>query len=442
MQITLQAYLNGEWHDAAEVVLTEPDEGISGASKLGYDVDYWAEFASVDAMDNPVIDRRALSVRFPVDMSHHILESWPAYLLDMLPQGVARTRIAQDLGLRPDNPAVEIHLLRRAGGAPIGNIRIKEAWEDEQERIAGIQCPPLTDEDILTKSEKFLDVVDRFTYLASGSSGVQGEWPKALMTRSGVDGLWYPDPFVDTNDGIEHVIVKLLKSTADSDRNILEAEAPYLELARDFGLDCAAPLQYAPGVLIMPRFDREMRDGQVLLHGQESFTSCLGLAAFGARQKHEDYLAIIDEFSDDPVADRIEYLRRDVLNIAAGNPDNHGRNTALKRHADGGVRLAPLFDFAPMRLSDASIIRQSRWECLDAKDPDGDWNGVCEAVACEGLSADEVRDVLFDTLPKLRGLREKAQELSIPEEVIQRAFNPERVIKSIEEMDSEPPCQP
>jgi serine/threonine-protein kinase HipA len=441
MDLTLQIYVDGYWHDAAQVGFERPEQGISSPASVSYDVNYWADLSSVDAQEGLVIDRRALSLRYPVDMNLHLSDKWPAWLLDIMPQGVARTRIAQDAGLRGDSPALDIRLLQRAGGAPIGNMRIKEAFEDEQERIANAQCPPLTDEDIHTCSEKFLDVVDRFAYLASGSSGVQGEWPKALMTRSARDGFWYPDPFVATEDGIEHAIIKLLKSSSDKDRLILEAEAPYLELARDFGLNCAAALIYEPGVLIMPRFDREVEDGNVRLHGQESMTSALGIADFGVPKKHEDYLEVIDLYSDNPVADRIEYLLRDVLNMAAGNPDNHGRNTAMQRPARGGVKLAPLFDFAPMRLSDAGIARQTRWRCLHGQDLGTDWSAVCEAVACDGLSTDQVREELIGVLPQLRVLRETAERLGVPHQVIERAINPEQMITAIESLE-EYQCQP
>ena len=440
MDISVQIHLDGEWHDAAVVELREPDRGHRGESSTSYEVDYWTTWA-VSPGDMEPIDRRALSVRYPAGVAHFNEKTWPSWLLDLLPQGAARQRIARTEGLRADDPAVEVRLLLRAAGAPIGNLRIREAWEAEQDRLDKEECRGLTDNDIAGKTDDLLDIVDRFAHLASGSSGVQGEWPKALMTRSGKDGLWYPDPFVETQDGTEHVILKLLKSTSDTDRLILEAEAPYLELARWFGLNCAAPLRYHDNVLIMPRFDRELRDGRVYLHGQESLTSALGVSEFGAPIRHEDALEVIAEVSDEPAADRLEYLTRDVLNLAAGNPDNHGRNTALQKRAEGGVRLSPLFDFAPMRLSDAGIARQSRWACLDGDDRRGDWRLVCEAVAGDGLSADAVRKHLVGLLPKLRTLPTQALTLGVPERVVERCIQPATIIERIEAME-DPACQP
>lgn len=438
MEFTVQTHVDGEWRDAAVISLNDPGRGITGRTVVSYETDYWADLACVDAMDAPVTDRRAVSVRYPVDVDFQPSDSWPAWLLDMMPQGPARVRIAHEEGFRADDPAVEIRLLMRAGGSPIGNLRIREAYQEEWGRLSGLNCPPLSSTDIETGTDLFLDVINRFSLAASGSSGVQGEWPKALLTRSARDGFWYPDPFVPTGEGAEHVIVKLLKSSGDNDRLILASEAPYLEIARAFGLKVAAPLRYNPGVLIIPRFDREVADGEVRLHGQESLTSALGVPAFGIPRAHEEYLRVIRDFSEDPAADSLEYLMRDVLNLACGNPDNHGRNSALSRPAGGGVRLSPLFDFAPMRLSDAGIARQSRWDCLGIEDPRGDWSKVCEAVACDGLSREDVARALIDTLPFLRDLRDIASSLGVKPEVIERAINPEPLIAAIERLEDRP----
>lgn len=435
-KLTVQTFVDGEWTDAAEVAFDAPERGIAGASKTAYDDTYFFDRAAIDAVDSEVVDRRALSVRLPVNLESVRLKSWPAWVLDIMPQGVARQRLAQEIGMRPDDPAADSRLLRLAGGAPIGNLRIKEAWQDEQQRLDGVDCPPLTDEDIATRSDRFVDVVNRFAVLASGSSGVQGEWPKALMTKRMADGFWYPDPFVSTQDGIEHIIVKLLRSNTHEDGLIIAAEAPYLQVAKAFGLVVAAPLEYSNGVLRIPRFDREAVDGTVRLHGQESLVSALGVAEFGYRGHHEDYLALIREFSDDPVADTIEYVLRDVLNAAMGNPDNHGRNSALAKHADGGIRLSPLFDFAPMTLSVTGVGRSTRWRCLQGRDIEGHWDAVCEAAAFDGLPPETIKAALLERVAFLRELPRIAAQAGVEREVIDRACrNSGFVAESVEKLE-------
>lgn len=57
-----------------------------------------------------------------------------------------------------------------------------------------------------------------------------------------------------------------------------------------------------------------------------------------------------------------EYVWRDLLNLALGNRDNHGRNMAILKDADGTIRLAPIFDVGPTFLDARSITRVLRWE--------------------------------------------------------------------------------
>jgi serine/threonine-protein kinase HipA len=116
--------------------------------------------------------------------------------------------------------------------------------------------------------------------------------------------------------------------------------------------------------LVIPRFDRAVTAEGLVRYGQESIISALGVTEFAARRKHETYLKMIQEVSADPLGDTVEYLLRDIINIAMGNPDNHGRNTALRKLPDGRVRLPPLFDFAPMKIGASAIPRATTWECM------------------------------------------------------------------------------
>lgn len=432
--VTVQIHHHGGWHDAARVEFLEPDRGVRGATRTTYDDDYFFDFAAEDAFEKEVRDRRAVSLGRPVDLTTASLTTWPSWLLDLMPQGGARQRLSQEIGMAPNDPAVELPLLKRAGSTPIGNLRIYEAWRDEQRRIEGVNCPPLHDSDIAERSDLFVDVIGRFGQLASGSSGVQGEWPKALLTRSSRDQLWYPDPFVPTDEGCEHVIVKLLKSSSKADRLILASEAPYLELARAFGLRVGAPLVYTEGVLSIPRFDRTVLDGQVLLHGQESLISAAGVAAFGHMGEHEDYLEVIRRYSDQPAADTLEYVIRDVLDMATGNPDNHGRNTAFSKGANGGIQLSPIFDFAPMKMADEPIARATRWRCLEGRDMNGNWDRICDAAACPGMPPETLKTELKRRLPFLQNLEKTGVQLGVPQEVVNRAFRAQIVIKSIAEI--------
>lgn len=370
---------------------------------------------------DPARDVRALSVAYPIDFASRARLNWPPFLLDILPQGQARRRLAKKLGFNnPDDPAVEYSLLLLGGGAPVGNLRVKEAWQQERERLADQPFKGVTCDEVLGRSDRFGDVIDRIALIASGSSGVQGDWPKVLLTRA-ADRLWYPDPLVDDTDAREHVIVKLLRDRGPADSAILAAEAPYLEVARAFGLRVGQPLTHANGLLMIPRFDREIVDDQVVRHGQESLVSAIGVAEFGFVGHHEDYLAVVTEMSDDPRQEVIEYVLRDLLNFATGNPDNHGRNTALQKRADGWVGLTPLYDFTPMRLDPTTVVRSTRWRCLKGRDADPDWGLVCEAAAADVMDPAELRTALAAKANFLRALPETARRLGVADRTIEMA---------------------
>jgi serine/threonine-protein kinase HipA len=420
-RITLEVHVDGRWQVAATV---EPGPGHRDASTFDYDMQYcWQHDPE---MIGSVIGNTALSVRLPLSLEWQKLSHWPAFLLDLLPQGHARQRLAKALNLNPDSSACELPLLLRAGGGPIGNIRVREAWEAEQVRLANVTPRGTTLDDVFNLNERFLEMANDFVAVASGSSGVQGAWPKMLLTKA-TDGLWYPDPVVADDHAVEHAIIKWIGDKHTSTSQILAAEAPYLELARAFGLRCAAPLRYCGNVLLMPRFDRRVESGKVIRIGQESLVSATGVAAFGHIDSHETYLEVIKAVCDDPAAEVTEYVLRDVLNLAMGNPDNHGRNTALQKDTDGTIRLTPLFDFCPMRLDPTGVARSTSWACMKAfgkpsRDLAPDWSEVCEVAAAGVMPAADLKVALASKSEILRRLPEMARDMGVDGEVIQRAM--------------------
>ena len=437
--ITIQTHLEVDghrrWVDAAVVEIAgDAAAGHRAASVLSYEISYWAEIAA--GLDEPPVDLSAVSCHAPVDLAILRQPRWPSFLLDMMPQGVARKTLADRLGLDADKLQVELPLLLHAGGSPVGNVRIREAWEAEQDRIKGMHWPPLLAMDFLTRTETFIEVMADFALLASGSTGLQGEWPKIMLTLSKQDGHWYPDSVVEDQDAADHIIVKTMPPQGNpASELILASEAPYLEVARAFGLRCGAALSYSNGALVIPRFDRQRDARGVVRHGQESLVSACGIAAFGHVTTHEAYLDVIRSLTTDPGEEVVEYVLRDLLATAAGDPDNHGRNTALQKHVDGSIRLTPVFDFTPMRLDTRGIVRSTRWACARHHPPQAeDIAAMCHAAA-EGLAT-------LDPAMLLRRLRERTQLFAdlphiarargVPQETLERAMlNHESVAASL-----------
>jgi serine/threonine-protein kinase HipA len=344
--------------------------------------------------------------------------------LDLMPQGHARRKLAEHLGLAEGSRASDLPLLLRSATGGIGNIRIKEAAEAETERLHGVQRQGVTEVEILERSDRFMEVADRFGMLASGSSGLQGEWPKVSMTQAN-DGLYYPDSCVTDDEAVRHVIVKLVRSNEPVDRLILEGEALYSRIAQEIGLNVSEPSTHAEGILIIPRFDRKKREGGGTVRlGQESLVSAIGVADFGHVGTHEAYIEVLRQYSADPFADIVEYLKRDIANLALGNPDNHGRNSALSKHQDGTIRLSPLFDFAPMRLAKERIVRSTRWAMMrdGGRDHLPDWQRICAELMPDPAEQKVLTAELSAFAEHLRQTPRMANDMGTSPEILERAM--------------------
>lgn len=425
MRLTLQTHFDGEWHYAATVEIKDAAAGFQGVSIVDYDLDYFVNVASAEfAAGKMVRDHRALSVRYPVDLENRYSRSWPPFLLDLIPQGHARRKLAEHLSLAEGSRASDLPLLLRSATGGIGNIRIKEATEAETERLRGVERQGVTEAEILERSDRFMEVADRFGMLASGSSGLQGEWPKVSMTQAN-DGLYYPDSFVTDDEAVRHVIVKLVRSNEPVDRLILEGEALYSRIAQEIGLNVSEPSTYAEGVLIIPRFDRKKKEsGGTVRLGQESLVSAIGIADFGHVGTHEAYIDVLRQNSADPFADIVEYLKRDIANLALGNPDNHGRNSALSKHQDGTIRLSPLFDFAPMRLAKEGIVRSTRWAMMrdGGLDHLPNWKRISAELMPDPAEQKALATALSEFAEHLRRAPAMAKDLSASPEILDRAM--------------------
>jgi len=378
---TIQIFVDDAWRNAAAFDLTgDPGLGVEASTYLaylpGYATEYWDRS-----------DAAALSVNAPVDLGAYPAKTWPPFLVDLLPHGYGRIELLKHLGREgADGPAADWALLCAGAGNPVGNARIKEAHEWVTER-AGNAEHGFTMEEVAARAGDFNEYLAQHGLFLAGSSGVQGEWPKILLTRAN-DGLFYLDHSLPDQHAQEHFIVKFGRGEDKSLADILRLEAPYMRLAKGLGLNVHAGLTLRDRALFIPRFDREVVNGRVIRYGQESIASLCGIGGFGKVPSHNEVCRQLGEVATDPTREVIEYIKRDIANIALGNKDNHARNTAIQRRHDGAVSLTPLFDFAPMWLHPDGIARRIRWESDDGGSPK--WASVI-AQACEASKTDHIK---------------------------------------------------
>ena len=184
------------------------------------------------------------------------------------------------------------------------------------------------------------------------------------------------------------------------------------------GLRCGAALQYEPGALFVPRFDRQIHDDGVQRLGMESAYAALGVAEPGVSLAFEDVVTGLAHHVDAPKREVCELVCRDAVAWALGDTDNHGRNTALLKPLDGSVALSPLFDFAPMYLDPELVKRSTRWRS-EGPGEVPDWADVCTFV--EGAVAEApIRGALAELGERLTGAVELMRGLGVDESICER----------------------
>ncbi len=95
--------------------------------------------------------------------------------------------------------------------------------------------------------------------------------------------------------------------------------------------------------------------------------------------RHHEALIALHRCLTDFDSEILEYFRRDILNLAMGNRDNHGRNTAILKDTEGSIRLAPIFDFGPSFLDARAIVRTMHWDGEHSDQTN--WNTVLANLA-------------------------------------------------------------
>ncbi|MFZ3207623.1 MAG: HipA domain-containing protein [Geobacteraceae bacterium] len=408
MNVNIEIFIGGRWQSAG---VFSPDKesinrGIACGGTFEYDIDY-----TVEQLDNLSIHRVGLC--YPVSFELFRSLRWPAFLLDIMPAGAGRRVWLRRLGLA-DGVEADWELLRNGAGNSPGNIR-----------IAGAAMPPgpahpgFSRDEIVEKNADFIEYAEERGAVVAGATDVQGDAPKFLLVRDR-NLRWHPDGALPDYEVHDFWIVKFPRGRTDADHAVLRNESPYLEVARRFGLRVGSPLERIDDALFIPRFDRTVVTGLVKRHGLESLCSAAGIAEFGRRGDHSAFCAAISRHATDSKSEIIEYIRRDILNAALRNTDNHGRNSSFLKKEDGSVALSPIYDFAPMFLDPEGIPRSSRWErALEPVIGRPSWGLIAQSLASV-INPEELRSVLLRDSEAVTRLPETMKACGVEDQVIDR----------------------
>jgi serine/threonine-protein kinase HipA len=401
----IQIHRNGEWLSAATVQAIDVDkcrfeylpDYVFGAEDpwpvalglpLGLEPDKF-----VDGPTGREIDRRP-----------------PAFLYDLVPQGKGRKYLLEQLQ-RADGDGLIMPLVMAGAFNPIGCLRFESAlaFFSEQERknpdtatARGFELDA-----VLKRSQDFLDHLSLHAMLASGTTGVQGVAPKFLLTTDR-DGRWFADMALPDDRAQEHWLIKLPRGKSEEDRAVLRNEAGFLRLAAACGMRTLAEPKLHGEILFVRRFDRQVMDGTLHRLHQESLASICDLRGFGIPKSQQTLLKGLRGAVSDPLRETIEFIQRDILNLAMRNTDNHARNTAVQRLPDGTVQLTPVFDFAPMYLDSEVIVRGCHWRDGTGRIQDN-WVQVLEALEV----GDDERGIIAAALTRFAPVVAKLPSIAV-----------------------------
>ncbi|MEZ4394341.1 MAG: HipA domain-containing protein [Polyangiales bacterium] len=301
----------------------------------------------VDTLGDYDATRRALRLTsrgYPLtQVGEHIAPgALPWVFFDVLPSGFLGRRFAHafaQLRLPPDasrwNTDQALRALCEAGHDLAGDLLLGDETLRRFERIWGGSFTPGPSRD--EAPGHFARFVDDTLDAADELSSLGGERPKFSLRL---------------DDGSAWLVKFSPPLTSEAGRrwaDILRVELHAAETARAHGLDAVRGFvleRSNRAFLVLERFDRVAGKGR---RGAATWF-WLGSERYGTVDPRE----IADGLRDDGALsadDHARFVRAHAFAAAMGNNDAHAGNYALAFDDDGGARLAPLYDLAPMALA-------------------------------------------------------------------------------------------
>lgn len=427
MKLTIQIHLEHEWQDAATLTLENPDSGVGGRCRLGYHQRHALAWMFHD-------DHRACSLNLPVELMYsHQGDRWFGFLEDIMPSGASRRYWVNQLGLQHLGKAQQdSHLLRHGTIAPVGNLRVRESLPDVMHDSLAKQRFSVSD--VVERQVDFLEYAQQMGAASGGATGAGGEAPKLLIRRSDKGDIWIDTWQEDSVLADIHYLVKFPRGQrSHDDCDILRAEYHFYHELEALGLDTidTSTMELHEGErypsLWLPRFDTELSETGRVRHGLESISSLLGTPVTGHLRHDTTLRQVLDKLqhqhqtmeqgkSFDSRHFATEWVKRDLLNIAFGNSDNHGRNTSIIKRPVG-IWLAPIYDFAPMKADPEGITRTTQWGPPLEQGGEYDWIGIA-ALLDDLVPQEQLLSELRTLARHLVGLRERLASRGVSQRIL------------------------
>lgn len=410
--LTLQVFLKNQWLD---MLLLAFNPNSYELEQISYLNEYITEHFGETGLT-------AVSINYPVDFFIDRQEKrWLSFLNDIIPAGASRRYWLTALDIKHLSENEQNYLLLKQGCiSPIGHLRIKEAVPNE------IEPRYFSLDKVLDRQSDFLEYANQSGAIVGGATGAGGEAPKLLLRRSQQE-IWIDNQQLGQSFD-DYYLVKYPRGNYSSlDCDILRAEYHYYQELTDLGFNTinTEKMRLEEGKrypsLWLPRFDIHINNGITQRYAVESVYSMLKKGS-GLLNHEETIRQLLRTMQTSGLVMPtcrdfvLEWVKRDLLNIAFGNSDNHGRNTAFLRN-ENTIWLAPIFDFAPMRADPEGIIRTMTWN--REQEFAGEYRFDLIADSLSDLVDKEILLVEVKQLAeKLVNLKQKLQERGVPKSIL------------------------
>ena len=279
-----------------------------------------------------------VSLSMPVRLERYEEQKVRAFFSGLLPDDIARHRLARYLGVSEKNP---FSLLEAIGGECAGALALYPEGETP---------PPPKTEDIEKldnkRLEEILNLLKRRPLLAGEDNvrlSLAGAQDKLAVSL--VDDCI---ALVRGTTPTSHILKPLIEDVKDSVYNELFC----LRLAAQLNIETPrAEIRFLGDMpyFLVERYDRKTDSGKkiIRLH-QEDFCQALGVLPELKYEREggpsvSQGLELLQNHSVRPAADRLAFIQRLIFNYLIGNADAHGKNSSML-YVGRQPRLAPAYD--------------------------------------------------------------------------------------------------
>ncbi|NOY89897.1 MAG: type II toxin-antitoxin system HipA family toxin [Deltaproteobacteria bacterium] len=261
-----------------------------------------------------------------------------SYFANLLPEARARARICRMAGISVDN---DFAFLRAFGADCAGSLSITDPAE----------TPALADDD------DYLLLSDDDGARLATSGGFANFFRPGGRVRLSLAGAQNKLAVVKLGDELAVPLngrpsTHVLKLPSAEFKGLVENEAIVLSMARALGLPVVEHTVVRLGgvpMLLVTRYDRELRGDEVLRLHQQDMCQASGLPP-DIKYESEGGLSLRRVFErvraevDDPLTASNALVRWVVFNVLVHNADAHAKNVSMLRTQDESQTLAPFYD--------------------------------------------------------------------------------------------------